>query len=215
MNAVDLFVIYDNIQFTKKGWIHRNRILVDGTDVFISLFLKNDSDFLDIRDRYISSPKQDNLKLLRRIEGSYRKAPYFSAAMPVVEKCLNFDNDNLFSFVHHSVIITASYLGIHTPVITSSELAVDHSQKGKDKVIGICHHLGADIYVNLPGGKGLYDQSEFLRNGIKLKFLQPGQITYQQPCSVFVPWLSIIDVLMFNSIETIQGYLQKYELVDS
>ena len=100
----DEFVIYDNIEFTKKGWINRNRILFNGNDLFITLPLKNDSDFLHIRDRFLSDNWiVDRKKILNKITESYRKAPLFDKAFYVIEKCLLFDDKNLFNFNYNSV----------------------------------------------------------------------------------------------------------------
>ncbi len=78
INAVDKFVIYDNIEFTKKGWINRNRILVNGKDEFISLPITKASDFLHANQRYLASNfENEKNKILRKIKESYRKAPYF------------------------------------------------------------------------------------------------------------------------------------------
>lgn len=62
MNAVDTFVVYDNIEFTKKGWINRNRILVNGKDAFISIPLKKDSDYLQVNERYLADSWGDEKK---------------------------------------------------------------------------------------------------------------------------------------------------------
>ena len=68
IKSVDEFVIYDNIQYTKKGWINRNRILVNGTDYLISLPLKKDSDYLNVVDRQLAeSWEKDRTKLLTLI----------------------------------------------------------------------------------------------------------------------------------------------------
>jgi len=99
MNAVDEFVVYDNIEFTKKGWINRNRILVNGQDSFITLPLKKDSDYLDVRDRYLAdSWTSEKIKMLNRIKGSYRKAIQFDFVYPVIEKCILYDESNLNIF---------------------------------------------------------------------------------------------------------------------
>ena len=81
--AVDLFVVYDNIKYTKKGWISRNRILQNGKDVMLSLSLKKDSDYLDIRDRQLVSDFNGDT-LLSRITGAYRGAPYFAQTFPLI-----------------------------------------------------------------------------------------------------------------------------------
>jgi len=214
MNAVDQFVIYDNIQFTKKGWIHRNRILSEGKDVYISLSLKKDSDYLDICDRTLADDfEKANNKLLRRIESSYRKAPHFHDFFPVVEAVLSFPDRNLFRFVANSLQAVAAYLNIETTVIHSSDIGIDHSLHGQERVLSICKHLEAKTYINSSGGIELYSSDRFRDEGIDLKFLQPQLNAYDQKCTQFVSALSIIDVLMFNSCNQIFESLSDCELI--
>jgi hypothetical protein len=104
-------------------------------------------------------------------------------------------------------------LEITTTVILSSELKKDNSLKGEAKVISICNLLGASMYINAIGGMSLYQQSNFIEYGIELKFLRTKEIIYKQFKNEFIPFLSIIDVLMFNDIELIKSLLNEYELV--
>jgi len=213
LNAVDKFVIYDNIQFSKKGWIHRNRILSNGKDELISLTLKKDSDYLDIRDRTLSHDfSKSRSKLLRRIENSYAKAPYFSEVFPIVQRFLLFDDQNLFNFVSNSVKAIADYLSIQTEITRSSELDIDHSAKGENKVLKICKCLKAKTYINPPGGVDLYSKNAFDQAGLELKFLRPNLQVYDQHAPAFIPGLSIIDVAMFNSRESIANMLNDFTL---
>ncbi|CAB1083437.1 FIG00904907: hypothetical protein [Olavius algarvensis Delta 1 endosymbiont] len=99
MNAVDVFVVYDNIQFTKKGWFHRNRILVEGKDKMFSIPIKKNSDYLSVSKRYLADnfDKEKN-KILRLITQSYQKAPCYAGVMPIVEKCFDKGSGNLFEY---------------------------------------------------------------------------------------------------------------------
>ena len=211
INSVDNFVLYDNIQFTKKGWINRNRILVNGKDDYISFPLKKDSDFLNIDQRMLAdSFKEDKNKMLRKLEACYSKAPEFKSVMPLVSGIVNFEDNNLFRFIYNSIKQVCDFLEIKTEFIISSTLPVDHDLKGQDKVIAICKSLGATTYINPPGGIELYSKDLFKQNNIDLKFLIPDKIEYQQFNPTFVPWLSIIDVMMFNSKEKIKEYLDTF-----
>lgn len=213
INAVDVFVIYDNIKFTKKGWIHRNRILVNGEDSLFSLPLKNDSDFLDVKERSLASTwSNERGKLLRRIAGAYQKAPFFKETMQVIEKCLCFDSENLFEFIFHSIKIVMEYLGLEKKIIVSSAINMNHELKGQNRVIETCKKLNADVYINPTGGKTLYNPMEFANEGIVLRFMSASKCTYRQFNEVFVPNLSIIDVLMFNKVQNIWRYLEDYDL---
>lgn len=212
LNAVDKYVIYDNIQYTKKGWINRNRILQNGKDALISLPIERDSDYLDIKDRHISAAF-DKKKLLNQIRESYRKASYFEAVMPIAERIINYHDNNLFNYILNSVKEVCAYLDIDTEIIVSSTIRVDHSLKGQDKVIAICKELDATDYYNAIGGKELYNVEDFRKENINLHFVSTNPIEYKQFKNEFVPWLSILDVIMFNSVEEIREMLNDYKLL--
>jgi hypothetical protein len=210
--AVDLFLVYDNIKYTKKGWINRNRMLQNAKDATFSLPLKHASDRLDIAERELAdSFDRDNL--LQRLEGAYHRAPYFPQTFPLIEQVVRHEASNLFSFLHHSLIRTCAHLGLTTPIRISSQVAVDTGLKGQEKVIALCKALGASTYVNAIGGTKLYSKDAFRDQGIELKFIQAKPFEYPQYGSAFVPWLSIIDVMMFNPPEVVRSRIATgYEL---
>lgn len=215
LNAADKFVVYDNIQFTTKSWIRRNRILQNTKDTLFTIPLKSDSDYLDIRERFISDQyfHKDVGKLLRKIKDNYRKAPYFNEAMPIIEKCFIYQEKNLFTFIFNSIQRISEYLGITTEIIVSSRIEMDHSLKSQERVIEICGNLSATTYINPIGGLELYESKSFESNGIDLKFIKSKNIGYKQFDNEFVPNLSIIDVMMFNSNDEIKKMLDMYELI--
>ena len=214
INAVDEFVIYDNIQYTKKGWINRNRILVNGNDRIITLPIKKDSDYLDVKDRFLADAwGKEKFKILNLIKSSYNKAPYFNKVLPVISSILEIPNTNLFEFILDSLHLLNSYLRIETKITISSNINIDHSLRSKDKVIAICKKLNANIYVNAIGGVDLYDVKDFKKEGLDLKFCKSPPLNYKQFNNEFVPWLSVLDVLMFNKRQDITDYLNKYTLI--
>jgi hypothetical protein len=213
INAVDEFVIYDNIEFTKKGWINRNRILVNGLDAYITLPLKKGSDFLKINERYLADDwKTESIKMLNRINEAYRKAPFFKETYEILETCIFFGDQNLFNFILNSVQNIKNYLNIKTKLIVSSTIPIDHRLKSEEKVIEICKQRGADIYINSIGGIELYDKERFKRNNLELQFQKANNFTYTQFNNEFIHWLSIIDVMMFNKKEEITSKLESYVL---
>lgn len=214
INSVDEFVIYDNIQFTKKGWINRNRILVNQSDEYITLPLKKDSDYLNVNERFLSDTwSVDRKKMLNKIVESYRKAPHFEPVFSLFEKCLMIDETNLFDFIHHSLKETLQYLSISTKITVSSTIEIYHQLKSEEKVLAICKAQNASTYINSSGGIELYNKERFEQNGIKLQFQKSNSINYLQYKNEFVPWLSIIDVMMFNRPDEINRMLDQYELI--
>jgi hypothetical protein len=215
MSAVDVFVIYDEVEFTKKGWINRNRILMNGAPEMVSLPLRKDSDYLDIVQRKLSDDfNEQSAKLLRKIEGCYKKAPFFDETYKLLEEILNYKSYNLFDFLHHSIAIVSREIGLNTRLVVSSEIeGTKPDLTGQDRVINLCRLIGASEYINPIGGLSLYSKAEFEANGIKLMFHKIQPLEYQQFNNEFVPHLSILDNMMFqNKLELTQS-LEKFELL--
>lgn len=213
IKSVDVFVVYDNIKYTKKGWINRNRMLQNGKDVMFSIPLKNDSDSLDVCERELSTDFNRD-KLLNQFKGAYRFAPYFEQTFLLVESIVRCEDNNLFRFLHNSIVATCNYLDIDTEIKISTEVTIDHNLKSQDKVIALCEALGASAYINAIGGIELYSKEAFSNKGIDLKFIKSMPFEYTQLGGEFVPWLSIIDVMMFNSVTMVKECLSSnYELI--
>lgn len=208
--AVDTFVIYDDVNYIKQGWVNRNHILLDGRRHLITLALEGASSFKLINQITIGGNRG---KLIKTISQAYRKSPYYEEGFPVIKQTLEFEDRNLAGFVSNSLRVLAGYLDMKTEFRMSSSIEKDASLKGQDKVLDICRILGAKRYVNAIGGMGLYDAEAFRENGIELCFLKTGNTKYKQFGNDFVPNLSIIDVLMFNSGDAVRKILQEYELI--
>lgn len=212
MNAVDKYVVYDNIEFTKKGWFNRNRILLNGKDFLFSIPIKNDSDYLHVNQRFVSETF-DKQKLLSQIRNAYSKAPYFKTIFPIIESIIMLEEENLFKYIFNSIKAIHELLDIKSELIVSSSISIDHALKGKDKVLAICKNLNADSYYNAIGGNLLYNKNEFEQHNIELNFIKTRNIEYKQYSNEFIPNLSIIDVLMFNSLEEIKKVLNEFDLI--
>lgn len=212
IHAVDCFVVYDNIEFTKKGWIHRNRMLQNGSDEMFSLALAKDSDYLPVVRRHLAQPfQQHHDKLLRKFRGAYQKAPYFAETMPLLEQILRYNSDNLFGFIFNSIQAVCQHLDITTELVVASSVEPAEPLKGKERVKQLCQLLQATEYLNPIGGQALYDKADFAQAGISLHFQRVLPFSYPQFSEPFVPWLSIVDVLMFNSRNDVKRQLSQME----
>ncbi|TXI86933.1 MAG: hypothetical protein E6Q37_03025 [Crocinitomicaceae bacterium] len=214
INSVDSFVVYDDIKYTKKGWINRNRILDNKGEVtLISLPLKKDSDSLTIIKRSLSDDF-DKHKLLRKIEAFYKGAPNFKDAFQLVTGIIEFSATNLFEFIFNSIKEVCNYLKINTRLIVSSTINRGQNLKGVEMVKDICLRLNASEYINPIGGIDLYDKEDFLQSNLKLNFLNPVETTYVQNCEHFEPWLSILDVIMMNDVSEVKKMIaNSYTLI--
>lgn len=208
---VDEFVIYDNIEYTKKGWITRNRFLLNGKDEMFSLSLKADSDFLPVSERRLS-PDFDRDKLVRQLQGAYQKAPHYKENFPLIEEIIRNREKNLSAYISASIHKICAYLDIKTTLMPSSQILSLGNKKGQDKVIDLCCALDADEYINPIGGLELYDRTAFADAGVRLSFLRSRPLDYQQFGQPCLPHLSILDVLMFNSREQTKKYLGWFDL---
>lgn len=212
INAVDKYVIYDDVNYIKGGWINRNRILINDKPSFINLKMNGSSPNKLIKEIHVSNDNRWKNKLLKSIELSYRKAPFFEMSFPIIEEIINHDEVNLSLYLENLIKRIAEYLEMNTEFVLSSNIEKDNSLKGQDKVIEICKSLGTKEYYNAIGGVELYSAENFNSYGIELRFLRTEYIEYKQFKNDFSPYLSIIDVMMFNSKEEIMNILDMYSL---
>ena len=213
MNAVDKYVVYDDVNFIKGGWINRNRILVNGKPQYFNVQMKGASPFKLINEIEINNSEISINKNLKTIYMAYHKAPYFPKVNLLIEKILKNQNPNLAEYVINSIKCIAEYLNIKSEIIISSKISKNNELKNQDKVIEICKKLNATEYYNAIGGMELYSFDDFRKNAINLSFLKTNDISYKQFNNEFVPNLSIIDVMMFNSQEKIKAMLNDFTLI--
>lgn len=215
MNAVDKYVIYDDVNFIKGGWINRNRILMNGKPAYFNIPMLGASPNKLINEVIVNNSEALIKKNLRILESAYKKAPCYEAVFPMLESILCCEKRSISDYIAESFRIINSYLGIDTELVMSSSLDKDCSLRGQEKVLAICESMGASEYYNAIGGQQLYSFSDFQARGIRLFFVKSGEITYRQFGDAFEPNLSIIDVMMFNPIEEIKKMLCDFELIES
>lgn len=209
MDAVDLFVFYDDAQYMKGGWLNRNRILRDGTPAWWTYPIVRDDFRLPIRERRYGRSEDQIASLAGKLEGAYRRAPHYADAMPVIAQHLAHGDDSVSRFNQAHLEGLAGTLGIACRFERSSEIEHDDSLSGQDRVIELCRRVGATHYFNAIGGQSLYDPAAFADAGVALSFVQPGNVSYPQFDDAPVPYLSIVDVLMFNTPAQAQGLLRE------
>ena len=203
ISSVDQFVIYDNIKYTKKGWINRNRFLQNNGAAIFTLPLENDSDSKSICQRSLATDF-NKTKILNMLTDSYRKSRYFDQTFPLIQRIIQFPERNLFLYLQNSISLICDHLSIDTKILVSSKIAIDHQLRSQEKVIALCGALGATNYVNAINGLSLYSKNEFEVFNIDLSFIQSLPFEYPQNGGLFVPHLSIMDVLMFNDLEIVK-----------
>ncbi|SHE77789.1 WbqC-like protein family protein [Bacteroides luti] len=210
IKAVDNYVIYDDVNYIMRGWINRNNFLINGNAKIFTISLKGASPNKLINESEIDD---DFGKFLRMIYYNYSKAPFFNNVFQLIEGIVEYEDKCLSRFITNCIKEICNYVNIRTNLLISSELPKDISLKGSDKVIDICKQLKADICINPIGGLQMYSKGYFALHGIDLFFLQTKETPYKQLNNNFVSGLSILDVLMFNSVEQVECMLDRYNLI--
>lgn len=201
--SVDTFILLENVQFPKGGWINRNYLLGQNVNPeLISVPLERASTFAPISERMVSDVWfASRKKTLRRIQTNYRSAPFLDELLPWLESNFFSGESRLTHFLRNQIEATVHLLSLRTKIVSEESLG-DFSEFGRvERVLRICAMVGASAYVNLPGGKSLYRKSDFAEIGLRLGFIKPPRVRYQQATSAFVPDLSIIDALLWQGPE--------------
>ena len=214
ISKVDTFVFYDDVNFITRGWINRNKVLVNGKAKYLTIPCKDASQHKLINEVEHALTDKKRGKLLRMIKFSYSNAPFFDDVFPIVESVLNSESSFIADIAEESIRSCCAYLGIDATLKVSSETFDNAGLDRTERIVDICRQEEASTYINPPGGKELYEKADFKKHGIELKFIEPELKKYSQFDHEFVPGLSIIDIMMFNAPEKIRTeLLTAYRLV--
>ncbi|MGQ7945257.1 WbqC family protein [Flavobacterium sp. WC2509] len=215
INAVDKFIIYDDVNFIKQGWINRNTILVNNLPYLFTVPLNNQSSFDKINNIKIHEKiyYSWSSKFLKTIEQNYGKAPFYNDVILLLQNIFQINEEYISSIAVKSLKLVSEFIGINTVFEDSSVIYGNQYLSSQDRILDICMKEQANYYINLIGGIDLYSKEEFSEKGIVLNFIKSKKIEYKQFNDDFVPNLSIIDILMFNDVSSIKRILNNYELI--
>ena len=213
--ASDKFVIYDDVNFIRQGWINRNYILLNDAKYLFTIPVQNISSNSKINQTLISAkPFKWEDKLLQTILQAYKKAPYFKEVFPIVESVIRGSSGKAISKIAtESIVAVMKYLSLETALVQSSKGYNNEHLNNEERVIDICLIENATHYINAQGGINLYNKEYFISKNIQLQFIKPSQLLYKQWQPEFIPGLSIIDTMMFNPTDAIINMFNKYDLV--
>ena len=152
-------------------------------------------------------------KFLKTIEQAYKKAPFYENILPIIEKTIDVEEVQFSKIIENNVRLICEYLDIKTEIVSSSTIYQNTNKKAQERILDICLQEKANHYINPIGGSELYDKEDFAKENMQMNFIKSLPVEYKQFKNDFVPWLSIIDVLVFNSKEEINKFLDNYELV--
>jgi hypothetical protein len=215
ISVVDKFIIYDDVNYINRGWINRNNILINGKAGLITLPLCNATQNRYIKDIVPDFQNKQRDNILRTIEHSYKKSSYFNAVFNILNNLFNIKSVSISEFNYICIQSICDYLGITTKLIPSSTIYENIELSGQNRIIDICKKENASSYFNPIGGTELYDKECFRKEGLDIYFIKTNTIVYKQykNSDKFVPNLSVIDLIMNNSISEIQIFLKQFNLI--
>ncbi len=195
LTLADYFVIMDDVQYDKR-FTNRNRIDAPNGWIWITVPINKSHKFSPNNEVEINNKiswKNDHIK---KIFGSYGKAPYFNNYKQYFEELYQKEWKNLFDFNFETLKKTIEWLGIKTKIIKESELNV--TDTSSERLLKVCKAVGAETYISGIGGKNYLNEKLFEKNGVELLYQNYHFNEYPQRFSKpFFPNLSILD-LLFN-----------------
>ncbi len=210
IHSVDVFVVYDDVNYIVRGFINRNYILERGKPKLFTLNTQGASQNRKINQVSVGGNAE---KLTKNFYHQYRKAPYFESTMNIISELLLNNEKKLSRYITATLKKICTYLSINTKFIDSSEVFNNAGLRETERIVDICKQLDAEVYINPIGGRILYSKDEFAEKGLQIFFIESNPVVYKQFQNLFVPNLSIIDAMMFNPPEAIHEFVESYQLV--
>ena len=211
--AVDEFILLDDVNFIKKGWINRNRVLLNGEPHSFTIPIQGMSQNKWIKDSMVAEGNDWRVKMLAMLKHAYSDAPHYPEVMPFLERLFGRTGGSIADMAEECIRFVVERLQLPTRILRSSELGLGAGLRAQERIVAIAKGRGATTYINSIGGWDLYEPGPFERENIELRFIRMGDAPYEQwPRQVFVPYLSMIDVLMFCAPERIKGMMSLHTL---
>ena len=208
IQAVDTFVVYDDVNFIKKGWINRNRIFCNGKPIWLSVPLSKASQNKKIFETLINWDPRWIKKTIISLEQNYRKAPYYADIIPLVNEIFQTNYQTIDGLAFQSIKTISDFLDIKTRFVRSSRIYNNGFLAGQDRIVDICKKENAEIYINASGGRPLYSYDNFSEEGIELFFIKSICPPHMNERELISCGLSIIDVLMHCGQKGTQSLLE-------
>jgi hypothetical protein len=216
ISAVDRFILLDKVQYISQGWINRNRILKPVYDdyIYIGIPAVKHSFQTLIKDIKAVPGEEWKTKIINQL-AHYKKAPYYKVSCNLLLNCFQYSENDITRLNAHYLKAICDYIGINFRIEIQSEMDLDYSSvdSAEQRLVRLCQQLNASQYINPIGGSELYNKDQFEKFNIKLNFIQANLKEYNQQRKSFLPGLSILDVIMFNSPEEVRLMLKDYNLL--
>jgi hypothetical protein len=215
INVCDEFILFDTPQFMRHSWIERNRILkLDGEPSYIKAAIHKPKQKDSIQSVAINNAVNWKAKIYGQLTHYKNKAPFYRDVIKLLDEIFEQNYTSITKLNYYGLIKICEYLKIQTPIKIWSEMGIEiEPVSAPDEwALNICKAYNAHTYINAIGGEEFFDKGKYRSNDIKLKFLEQTPIPYKQFDNNFVPFLSIVDVLMFCSLEDVRKMMESIKL---
>jgi len=213
---VDQFILFDTPQFIRHGWIERNKVLKPNNEpLYIKVPLQKHTRDTQINKVVINNSENWKEKILAQLIPYKKKAPYYNVVIKLLQDIFEDETESIVELNYISLRKICDYLNIKTEIKIWSEMNIGIEQVNApdEWALNICKALDIKEYYNAIGGNTFFDKCKYEKAGISINFIETESIAYKQFSNMFVPFLSIIDILMFNSMEEVKEMLDKYDLI--
>ncbi len=218
VHAADRFIFYDDVNYIVRGWVNRNRVLVNNEPKWVTVPLQGASQNRKICDTFLDPSPQWRVRTLKTIKSAYGRAPFFEEVFPMVEGLIGHQAVNLSDYLTHQIIALARFMDLNTEFLQSSSRHSSIRSSGQQRILDICKAEGADTYVNAKGGRSLYSRESFEDTGIDLRFVTPRLAPHSvadKADGQYISDLSIIDALMQVGPHSMRPHLEAYDLASN
>lgn len=216
-HCVDEFWLMDTVDFIHRGWMNRNKLLVNGKEYLFSIPVNKYPRFPISAKQFAEHAPPALEKLIKTLRGSYGKAPHLDQAIFLAEAVRDKlsgqqQSADFTATTEFALRKTFECIGLNTPIHRLSSLGLPDDLKAQDRIIAACRQLGATRYVNMAGGKDLYEKADFEAAGVELRFLEPSLVPYFQGQQDFAPGLSILDAIAWVDPADMPELYRRYSL---
>ena len=204
----DVFVLYDDVQYDKHGWRNRNRIKTPAGPQWLTVpVLTHGQGLLTNREVRIDARQPWGRRHLQALRANYAKAPAFGEVFERLEPVLSRCWTRLLDVNVAGLEALTEILGIKREIRLSSELGIPGRRT--ERLVAICRALGADRYLTGDAARDYVDEAQFAANGIRLEYHRYQHPVYPQFHGDFVPYLSVVDLLMNSGRASLQLLLDR------
>jgi hypothetical protein len=211
IERVDRWIVFDTAQYTPQSWMNRNRVAHDKSDwSYVTVPVRHAPQGTPIKDIRLADPDTVQKRVIDKLTPYRGHAPHYESVKQLVaEGIAARDSDYLVDLNESTLAKVCDRLGIAFEPERLSQMGLDlgGANEPGDWALQVALAIKADGYLNAPGGRALFKMQDWEMRGIALEFGEMREIQYDRGRFNTVPNLSIIDVLMWNSVERVRSWL--------